>query len=61
MQHLWKYVKKNNILISYLGQSSVPLRHEFFFGDWRPQGNDITHNNKQKNDKLDNFHSEKIW
>jgi len=28
--------------------------------DWRPQGN-ITHihNNKQKNDKLDNFHSEK--
>ena len=53
-------LRKAKISISYLGQSRVPLGYEFFFGDWRPQRNNITHNNKQKNDKLDVFHSEKL-
>ena len=53
-------LRKANISIPYLDQSRVPLGHEFFFGDWRSQRNNITHNNKQKNDKLDVFHPEKI-
>ena len=53
-------MKNAKILIFYLVQSRVPLRHAFS-GDWRPQRNNITHNNKQKNDKLYIFQSEKIW